>query len=195
MRTRLNLSSRPFTNHRPFWIAIGFVFFASLWFFLWVTAEQTQVSAKADAVLVRIESQKVLAEAAKAERERKEREQQQVFITEQEAIELASARMLILQKTFVWNRLIADLEQLVPHQVRISAIKVDGISDAATGLARVQVKALGATPEQMTEMMTKIEQSGGLFVTGQADQEPISETGETPFTLDLTYKPTRGGAQ
>lgn len=195
MRTRLNLSSRPFTNHRPFWIAITTVFFASLWFFLWVTAEQTQVSAKADSVQVRIESQKVLAEAAKAEREKKEREQRQVFITEQEAFQLASARMLILQKTFVWNRLIADLEQLVPHQVRISGIKVDAISPTDGGVARVQVKALGATPEQMTEMMTNIEKSGGVFVTVQADQESTSDSGETPFTLELTYKPTRSDAQ
>jgi hypothetical protein len=195
MRTRLNLSSRPFTNHRPFWIGITTVFFVSLWFFLWVMTEETQVSAKADAVKVRIESQRLLAEAAKSERERKEREQQQVFITEQEAIQLASARMLILQKTFVWNRLIADLEQLVPHQVRISAIKVDGISQDEGGMARVQVKAIGSAAEQMTEMMTKIEGSGGLFVTGQADQEPLSDTGETPFTLDLTYRPTRRNGQ
>ncbi|MEK6304114.1 MAG: hypothetical protein AABO41_25785 [Acidobacteriota bacterium] len=195
MRTRLNLSSRPFTNRRPFWIAIASVFFASLWFFLWVTAEQTQVSAQADAVLVRIESQKVLAATAKAERERKESEQRQILITEREAIEMASARMLILQKNFIWNQLITDLEHLVPHQVRISAIKVDGISNTEGGLARVQVKALGATPAQMTEMMTNIEKSGGVFVTSQADQEAMSETGETPFTLDLTYKPTRGDAQ
>lgn len=195
MRTQLNLSSRPFTNHRLFWIAITSVVFVSLWFFLWVSAELTQVSAKADAVKVRIESQKAVAEAAKAEREKKEREQRQILITDQEALELASARVLILQKSFAWDRMIADLEQLVPHQARIAAIKVDGISEANGLSAKVQIKALGVTTAQMTEMMTNIEKSGGMFVTGQADQDPTTDNGETPFTLELTYNPTRGNAR
>jgi len=195
MRTSLNLSSRPFTNHRPFWIAISVVFFASLWFFMWVSAELTQVSAKADAIKVRIESQKAVAEAARAEREKKEKEQRQVFITEQESMELASARMLILQKSFVWNRMISDLEQLVPHQARIASIKVEGVSDSGGVMARVQVKAVGATSAQMTEMMTNVEQSGGLFSTSQADQDAVADTGEIPFTLQLTYRPNRGEAR
>lgn len=195
MRTSLNLSSRPFTNRRPFWIAITAVFFVTLWFLMWVSAEVTQVSAKADALKVRIESQKAIADAARTEREKKEQEQRQVFITEQEAMELASARMLILQRNFVWNRMISDLEQLVPHQARIAAIKVDGVSDSGGVTARVQVKAIGATAAQMTEMMVNVEKSGGLFVTDQADQEAVTDTGETPFTLQLSYKPAGGGAQ
>jgi hypothetical protein len=196
MRTSLNLSSRPFTNHRVFWIATSVVFFMGLWFFLWVAAEQTQVSAKADEVKLRIESQRVRAEAAKAERESKEREQHQIVITEQEAVELASARHLILQKSFSWNRLISDLEQLVPKQARIAAIKVEGISDAGQGLtAKVLVKAIGATSAQMTEMMTSVEKSGGIFMINQADQDAVVETGEVPFTLELIYRAARGVAQ
>jgi Tfp pilus assembly protein PilN len=118
-----------------------------------------------------------------------------VFITEQETMELASARMLILQRSFVWNRMISDLEQLVPHQARISAIKVEGVSESEGGMARLQVKAVGGTAAQMTEMMTNVEQSGGLFATSQADQDAVTETGEIPFTLQLTYKPARGRAQ
>jgi Tfp pilus assembly protein PilN len=136
-----------------------------------------------------------VADQARAEREKKEREQRQILITDQEALELASARVLILQKSFSWDRMIGALEQLVPHQARIAAIKVEGISDAAGSSARVQVKALGATTAQMTEMMTNIEKSGGLFVTGQADQDSTTDNGETPFTLELTYNPTRGNGR
>ena len=136
------------------------------------------------------------AEAAKAERESKEREQHQVVITEQDALELAAARHLILQKSFSWNRLISDLEQLVPKQARIAAIKVEGISDAGQGLtAKVLVKAIGATSAQMTEMMTSIEKSGGTFTINQADQDAVVETGEVPFTLELAYRAARGEAQ
>lgn len=195
MRTSVNLSSRPFTNHRLFWIVIAGVFFASLWFFLWMVAEQSLVSAKADQVRQRIESQKALAEAAKAEREKRELEQVKIVINEQEALELASARRLILEKGFSWNRMISELEHLVPQDARITAIKVEGISDADDVMAKVQVKALGTIAAQMTAMMSNIAKSGGLFVVVQADQEAMAETGETPFTLELAYKQTRGDDQ
>jgi hypothetical protein len=195
MRTSVNLSSRPFSNHRLFWIVIAAVFFASLWFFLWLVAERSLVSAKADQVKQRIESQRALAEAKRAEREKKEREEVKIVINEQEAMELAAARHLILEKNFSWNRMISDLEQIIPQDVRITAIKVEGISEAEGVMTKVQVKAIGTVPAQMTTMMTNISKSGGLFVVVQADQEAMAETGETPFTLELAYNQTRGAAQ
>jgi hypothetical protein len=195
MRTSVNLSSRPFTNHRLFWIVIAAVFFASLWFFLWALTEQSLVSAKADQIKVRIEGQQALADAARAERERKEREQVKIVINEQEALELASARRLILEKSFSWNRMISELEQLVPQEARISSIKVVGISEVQGVTANVQVKAVGSTAAQMTAMMTNIAKSAGLFAVLQADQEALTETGETPFTLELAYNQARGDAQ
>ena len=195
MRTSVNLSSRPFTNHRLFWIVIAVVFLASTWFFMWAVTERSVVSAKAEQIKQRIEGQKALADAKRAEREKRESEQVKTVITEQEALELASARRLILQKSFSWNRMIAELEQIVPHEARISAIKVTGISDAEGVVTNVQVKALGATAAQMTEMMSNVAKSGGMFVVLQADQEATAETGETPFTLELTYTQTRGDAQ
>ncbi|HSO76481.1 MAG TPA: hypothetical protein VLU47_16735 [Blastocatellia bacterium] len=195
MRTSVNLSSRPFTNHRLFWIVIAVVFLASTWFFMWAVTERSVVSAKAEQIKQRIEGQKALADAKRAEREKRESEQVKTVITEQEALELASARRLILEKSFSWNRMIAELEQIVPHEARISAIKVTGISDAEGVVTNVQVKALGATAAQMTEMMSNVAKSGGMFVVLQADQEATAETGETPFTLELTYTQTRGDAQ
>lgn len=171
------------------------MFFASLWFFLWALTEQSLVSAKADQIKVRIEGQQALADAARAERERKEREQVKIVINEQEALELASARRLILEKSFSWNRMISELEQLVPQEARISSIKVVGISEVQGVTANVQVKAVGSTAAQMTAMMTNIAKSGGLFAVLQADQEALTETGETPFTLELAYNQARGDAQ
>ena len=170
------------------------MFLASTWFFMWAVTERSVVSAKAEQIKQRIEGQKALADAKRAEREKRESEQVKTVITEQEALELASARRLILEKSFSWNRMIAELEQIVPHEARISAIKVTGISDAE-GVVPIQVKALGATAAQMTEMMSNVAKSGGMFVVLQADQEATAETGETPFTLELTYTQTRGDTQ
>ena len=47
----------------------------------------------------------------------------------------------------------------------------------------------------MTEMMMNLEKSGGLFSVGETGQDATLESGETPFTLNLTYKPSRGSAQ
>lgn len=171
------------------------MFLASTWFFMWAVTERSVVSAKAEQIKQRIEGQKALADAKRAEREKRESEQVKTVITEQEALELASARRLILEKSFSWNRMIAELEQIVPHEARISTIKVTGISDAEGVVTNVQVKALGATAAQMTEMMSNVAKSGGMFVVLQADQEATAETGETPFTLELTYTQTRGDAQ
>jgi hypothetical protein len=195
MRTSLNLSSRPFTNHRLFWIVTAVIFLGSVWFFLWAVTERSVVSAKAGQIKQRIESQKALADARRAEREKRESEQVKTVINEQEAVELASARRLILERSFSWNQMIAELEQIIPQEVRISAIKFVGISEAGGVVTNVQVKALGATAAEMTEMMGNINNSGGTFVVVQADQEATAETGETPFTLELTYTQRRGEAQ
>jgi len=57
------------------------------------------------------------------------------------------------------------------------------------------VKALGTTPDEMTAMMSNLGKSGGLFIVGETGQEATTETGETPFTLNLIYKPSRGDAR
>ncbi|HWN98743.1 MAG TPA: hypothetical protein VNS63_05675 [Blastocatellia bacterium] len=171
------------------------VLFASLWFFLWVAAEHAQVSAKVENLKLRIENQKALVEAAKAERDKKEREQPKIVLSEQDKLELASARRLLQDKSFSWNQMISDLEQLVPKEARITSIKVETASgEQGPAAAAVQVKALGSTPARMTEMMTNIEKSGGLFVVVQADQEAMTDTGETPFTLAVSYNRPTGGA-
>jgi hypothetical protein len=61
--------------------------------------------------------------------------------------------------------------------------------------ARVEIKAIGTTAAEMTEMMANLEKSGGLFAVGNTGQETMTENGETPFTLTLTYNPARGGGR
>jgi hypothetical protein len=196
MRTKLNLSTRPFTNHRLFWIALVAVYFTSLWLMLWFVSERGSVIAKADDLKRRIESQKQLAEEAKAEQDRRKREEVKVVLNEQQAIELASARQLIQRKVFSWNGMISDIEEYVPKNTRIISIKVDEIANTTEdAMARIQVKAIGTTPSEMTEMMVNLEKSSGLFVVGETGQEATTENGETPFTLNLTYKPRRGDSQ
>ena len=163
---------------------------------LWFVSERGSVIAKADDLKRRIESQKQLAEEAKTEQDRRKREEVKVVLNEQQAIELASARQLIQRKVFSWNGMISDIEEYVPKNTRVISIKVDEIANTAEdAMARIQVKAIGTTPSEMTEMMVNLEKSSGLFVVGETGQEATTENGETPFTLNLTYRPRRGDSQ
>ena len=196
MRTYVNLSRRPFTNHRLLWIALAGVYFLAFWLFLWMTAEKGRVLAKQTELTQRIESQKQAAKDAVDEQERRKREQQKIVLTEQQATQLASARRLIQRKAFLWNRMIGDIEEYVPKNTRIMSIKVAEIFNTADEvMARVEVKALGTTSDEMTAMMSNLEKSGGLFIVGETGQEATTDTGETPFTLSLIYKPSRGDAK
>lgn len=196
MRTRINLSSRPFTNHRLLWIAVVATYFLALWLFLWMNSEKSRVLAKQTEIIQRMEGQKQALKEAQEKEQRLKQLQQKTVLTEQQAIQLASARQLINKKVFSWNRMIGDIEEYVPKKARIVSIKVDEIGGAGQEVvASIRVKALGVTPAEMTEMMSNLENSGGRFIVGETGQDATVESGETPFTLNLIYKPFRGDAK
>lgn len=196
MRTHINLSRRPFTNHRLMWIGLVAVYFIAFWLFLWMTGEKSRVVAKQTEVSQRIEAGKELAAEAIREEERRKLEQQKIVLTDQQAMQLASARQLIQRKVFSWNKMIRDIEEYIPKNTRIMSIKVEEIVNTASDVtARVQVKAVGTTPDELTAMMTNLEKSNGLFIVGETGQDATVESGETPFTINLVYKPSRGDGQ
>jgi len=178
------------------WIVLAAVYLTSFWLFLWIATEKDRVLAKETELKLHIDGQRQSAIDAKLEQERRSKLEQKIVATDQQALQLAAARQLIQRKGFSWNRMIGEIEDYVPKNTRIMSIKVEEISNQADQvLARVQVKALGTTPGEMTEVMMSLEKSGGLFTVGEAGQDPTLESGETPFTLNLTYKPSRGNSQ
>jgi hypothetical protein len=169
---------------------LGVVFFTSLWLALWVAGETSLVSARADQIESQIKRNEDEVARIKEEEERKKREIRMAVMSEQQAFELAAARQLIERKAFSWNRLITDIEGFVPNDARILSIKVNEILDANEGAAAaVEIKAIGKSPAQMTEMMTRLNGSNGLFTLGQSTQEQITDTNEVPFTINITYSP------
>ena len=70
------------------------------------------------------------------------------------------------------------------------SIKVNEILESTDGAAAaIEIKAIGKTPAQMTEMMAKLNDSKGLFTLGQSTQEQITDANEVPFTINATYSP------
>jgi hypothetical protein len=196
MRTTINLSGRPFVNHRLLYIAIAAILLISLWLYLWTISERGLVTAKANSVAVRVRDAQERLEKARQEKENKSHEQQPPPVTDIDRLELASARHLLERRAFSFNRLMADLEHYVPNDARLIGLKIEKIAPVGQPIsAHIEVKAMGKTPAQMTEMMERVEKSGGVFAIRQSAQEAMDEGGQIGFTLNLIYNPAGGEAR
>lgn len=196
MRTHINLSRRPFKNRRLFWIGLTAAYFLGLWLFLWMISEKSRVVARQTEVSHRIETQREEVADALREEERRRLEQVKIVLSDDQKMQLASARQLIHRKEFSWNRMLSDIEEYIPKNTRIMSIKVEGVISSSEDLAaNLQVKALGTTPDELTAMMLNLEKSNGRFIVGETGQDPTAESGETPFTISLIYRPSKGGGQ
>ncbi len=196
MRITVNLSNRPFTNHRLLWISLATIVVISLWLTLSVSGQKSLTIARANQKEQMLKDGE--AELARLNKEIAQREQATVHvnINPQEALQLAAARRLLNLKSFSWNRLLTDIEGYVPEQARITSIKVgEMLADGGAMAARVEIKALGRNAAQLTDMMSKLDKSNGLFLLGETGQEQTTDEGEVPFTVNVIYRPARGEAQ
>lgn len=193
MRTRLNLSRRPFTNRRLFWVCVLLIFLLSGTLFVWISGQRVQANAKTEELKRQISDRQRSVDELQKQLQSKKVEVPLTELTPEQTYELAAARQLITLRSFSWNRLLSDIEKFVPNEVKIVSIKIkeaDKSNDIAQ--AAIEVKAMGKKAENMTEMMSKLERSAGLFAIDQADQDASDESGLVPFTLKLTYRPFRG---
>jgi hypothetical protein len=193
MRTSLNLAANPFINHRLFWIAAVTFFFLSLWFALWVNAEVSRVRQEASTVESQIKAQEGRVQEYRDELERRRREKAAIIMTPEQGRELAAAHKLVASRAFSWNRLIANIERFVPKKAKVTSIQVEeSAANDQRVVAQLEIKAIGQTAAQMTEMMESMDKSAGLFEVKSFTQEQAIESGETPFTLRVSYSLTRG---
>jgi len=193
MRTSLNLSSRPFINHRLYWVAVVLVLAVCGWSWVWLNGQKLTAQAKADSIEAQIRAREADEERAKKEEEKRRIEKMKMLLSEQEMYQLAAARQMISNKSFSWDRMIKDVDQYVPDNARVTNLKMTDFAAAGEGsVAQVELKALGKTTGEMTEMMKRLEDSNGRFRIAEAMQEQANEAGEIPFTLQLQYKITRG---
>ena len=159
-------------------------------------SEKSRVVARQTEVSHRIDTQREEVADALREQERRRLEQVKIVLSDDQKMQLASARQLIHRKEFSWNRMLSDIEEYIPKNTRIMSIKVEGVVSSSEDLAaNLQVKALGTTPDELTAMMLNLEKSNGRFIVGETGQDPTAESGETPFTISLVYRPSKGGGQ
>ena len=145
---------------------------------------------------VRVRDARDRLESARQENQKNTKAQEQPPISDTDRLELASARQLLARRAFSINRVMADLEHYVPKDAKLVGLKVEKVAPLGQPItAAIEVKAIGKTPAQLTEMMEKIEKSGGVFAIRQSTQEASQDTSEVPFTLVLVYTPGGGEGQ
>jgi Tfp pilus assembly protein PilN len=195
-QNRINLSSRPFTNRRLFWLGILCMSALSIVSGFWMSRARANALLRISILEAQMSSRKAEVDRLKKEDEEKQQQEAKIFLSEQDSYHLAAARQLIMRRSFAWDKLVGDLERFVPKNARLVAIKISGITKDDSGVtASLELSALGKSPAEMTEMMTQFGKSEGLFEVGDAQQGEVTDTGETPFSLGLQYHPRRGGDQ
>jgi hypothetical protein len=197
----LNLARKPFTNRRLFWVSIIAAFIITSVLTIWISGERIRVLGEINQLEQQKKAKELNILVLKRKVEEVRTEIPQTILTDDQKIQLASARLLISRGSFSWNRLMSDIERFIPHKAFVTSMKIDEggrVQDSSGGIvarAIVEIKVNGQTAGQMTEMMTALEHSSGLFGVEQATQDPISEDGNIPFTLRLTYKPVKTDGQ
>ena len=195
MRTTLNLSGRPFANHRLVYVAIAAVLLLSLWLYLWTASQRSLVTARADSAAQRARDAQERLDKARQDKAVKAEEQQPTPVSDADRLELASARQLLARRAFSFNHVLATLEHYVPKSARLLGLKIEKVAPVGQPItANVEVKAVGQSAAAMTEMMEMVEKSG-VFVIRQSAQEASQDSNDVPFTLLLAYNPGGGEAQ
>src|SRR5262249_53021566 len=195
-QNRINLSSRPFTNRRLFWLGILCLVALCAVSGLWISRARARALVRISDLNAQMASRQAEVDRVKREDEERRKQEAKIFLTDQDSYHLAAARQLIVRKSFAWDKMVGDLEQFVPKRARVVTIKVNGIIKGENGvIANLELSALGRSPADLTQMMSDFEKSNGLFEVGDANQGEMTDTGETPFVLELHYYQHGGGGQ
>jgi Tfp pilus assembly protein PilN len=194
---RLNLSSKPFTNHRVFWICVVVVLLLSgegLWL---ISQQKMAESREIDEIEGKIKSRQAMFDQTKEQEAARQSESDKIFMTDQDALLLASARQMIARKAFSWDKMLTDLEANIPKRARVTEIKVSSVNLSADGpMVSLDIGAVGASPAELTELMQNLEKTNGVFVVGDVGQgAATNDTGEIPFNLQAEYRPSARGRQ
>ena len=189
MTTKLNLASRPFSNHALPWVLTALIVAVSLISLVVILRWTGQAKAQANVVQTDInalnQQEQGLKAAAVAVRN---------SLTQEQLQTLAAAHVLVDRKGFSWSRLFADLESALPGAVRVTRISVRDV--AALGeqtLAELDLTVVSKNSTTITDMIAEMDRVG-IFqaeLRAQNLQKGRGESG-TEYELYVIYRPSAG---
>ena len=189
MQNRLNLATKPFTNHALPWVVVVVLMFSCLIAMVFITRATANANAKAQVVQVDINN------LNKQEQDllKKAEEVKQSFTPEQ-LTSLKSAHELVNRKRFSWSRLFADLETVMPGEVRVSRIAVRQVrNENGRTIADLELSVVSKTYNIVTDMMSVMGQQGTFHaeLVNQNLQKGKGEGG-SEYELRVEYIPRAG---
>jgi Tfp pilus assembly protein PilN len=181
----LNLASKPFSNRIVPWALTVMILFVSLIGLLIVVQLTTTTKKEADLVQAQItqlkQREQGLLEAAK--------QVQQSFTPDQQQA-LPAAHELVDRKSFLWSRLLADLESSLPPTVKVSRITVRDVTrTGGQTVAQLDLAVFAKNPSTISDMMTAWQQEG-VFLAELHNQNLQKGRGEqgTEYELAVIYR-------
>ena len=189
MPTKLNLSSKPFSNRALPWAVTSLVIFLSLVCLVFIFRATGQANAQAAVV-----QKDVNALGQQEQSLRQQAEAVRNSLTPEQVQTLQAAHTLVDRKQFSWSRLLADLELALPGNVRVKRIAVRGItSQAGLTQADLELAVVAKSPVTVTDMIAEMDRAG-IFQAELRSQNLERGRGESgaEYELFVVYRPRAG---
>ncbi|MGI9068742.1 MAG: hypothetical protein ACR2HX_20360 [Pyrinomonadaceae bacterium] len=189
MATKLNLSTKPFTNRSLPWVVTTFVILLSLVCLVFIVRVTSKARSQAEAVQNDINRLSQHEQAL-----RKQAEAVKNSLTTEQLQTLEAAHTLVDRKHFSWSRLFADLESALPGSVRVKRIAVRGVGTRNDQtLAELELTVLAKSPAAITDMIADMDRIG-IFQAELRSQNLQRGRGESgaEYELYVVYRPRAG---
>ena len=160
-----NLASRPFVNHRKFYMTVGGLLLLLFGISYWNLASYRSTRARRSQVNERLNSDRARFDALGREQE-KVLARLQTPETAEFLDRLEHVNQLIRRRTFSWTQLLNDLERLTPANLQIVTIKPQ---IAGKGIV-IEIVANGRSSQDNVQFVSNLESSGKFF-----DVSPLHE--------------------
>ncbi|MBL8149259.1 MAG: hypothetical protein JNN15_04960 [Blastocatellia bacterium] len=180
MKLEINLSSRPFYNRRPFWLAFFVLLSPTLFAGYWVLKEIDQREGTVERLERRVEIQK-----SELEKLQEKRVSGALSLTDEQIRDLQATAVLIKQRTFSWTKMLEQLEESLAPTVRINSIKLKSASKEKADQIAFSINVLARTPEDVTKMVAQMDKRRNFYVDIKSQKD--TKAGELSFDLDVIY--------
>jgi type IV pilus assembly protein PilN len=167
----LNLASEPFRRDRPILAAsaaTAVLMLGVLAVLVSIIVQQRELAADSRAQLARLESQLRAAAAKQAQLEAQLRQPGNAAVLDRNAL----FNSLILRKSISWTLLFADLEKVMPAQVRLMTVRPYLTANNEVQLDMV----VGAqSPDPVIDLLKRLERSPAFGATSLLSSSPPTQ--------------------
>jgi Tfp pilus assembly protein PilN len=187
--TKLNLASKPFSNRSLPWAVTALIICLSAIGLFFVVKNTRQANSQSAKVQLDIN-----ALGQQEQDLRKKAEVVRSSLTPEQLQTLSAAHILVDRKRFSWSRLFADLEAVLPGDVRVKRIAVRGLSTSGDQtMAELELAVVAKSPNVVTEMISKMA-GGGIMQAELRSQNLQRGRGESgsEYELFVVYTPRAG---